>query len=277
MNNDDEAKRSHCLAIIMSHPSRKKITMSFSLILCTLLSFRTIWQSNQLQTSYSESDDEKYGSFLPVLMERNNDDKLLSQCCSGRRIVALSDFDDGSFWPVVKNTTISNHKPSKKLQYPMSRSSKKQNSSTTTWRAFEQHWFEDCEPIPDVTIHPTCNSMHELDFFDESPEISLLSMEGSWRSVWKVTTANNSNNTMILKVLQLDREFDAESYEIHALDSIVMERLTASPYVVSSFGQLWTIRAHRVCPILGSQLAQRHHTEWKKSRSIGSGLGTGTC
>jgi serine/threonine protein kinase len=78
--------------------------------------------------------------------------------------------------------------------------------------------------------------MHELDFFDESPEISLLSMEGSWRSVWKVTTANNSNNTMILKVLQLDREFDAESYEIHALDSIVMERLTASPYVVSSFG-----------------------------------------
>jgi hypothetical protein len=37
-------------------------------------------------------------------------------------------------------------------------------------------------------------------------------MEGSWQSVWKLTAANNSNNSMILKVLQLDRKFDAKSY-----------------------------------------------------------------
>jgi serine/threonine protein kinase len=70
-------------------------------------------------------------------------------------------------------------------------------------------------------------------------------MEGSWRSVWKVqnantntkTNTNNKEDPLILKLLHFqNREFDTESYAVHAVDSFVMEQLSASPYVVGSFG-----------------------------------------
>jgi serine/threonine protein kinase len=36
--------------------------------------------------------------------------------------------------------------------------------------------------------------------------------------------------------LHLDREFNEESFSMHQMDAIVMEKLTASPYIVDSFG-----------------------------------------
>ncbi|OEU15979.1 hypothetical protein FRACYDRAFT_147709, partial [Fragilariopsis cylindrus CCMP1102] len=63
---------------------------------------------------------------------------------------------------------------------------------------------------------------------------SLLSMKGSWRSVWKMTTS--SHRSVVLKMLHLHRQFDRESFEAHATDIMVMDRLTASPHVVNAYG-----------------------------------------
>ena len=137
-----------------------------------------------------------------------------------------------------------------------------------TW--FE--WFEQCvpvtDPVPDkdnvndeesiilsqnrvvTQIRPTCNNFHEQSISHDDTEtatsdVELLNMKGSWRSVWKIynsTRASLSDDniieggTIVLKMLHMKREFDEYSYSIHQVDAMVMEILTASPYVASSYG-----------------------------------------
>ncbi|KAL3923309.1 MAG: hypothetical protein SGILL_001730, partial [Bacillariaceae sp.] len=134
-------------------------------------------------------------------------------------------------------------------------------------RAFEKPYYEHCEPAVDFTINPTCNALHEWSM--ESDKISLLSDKGSWRLAWKVdlgnvggpsngtsatsnaTTTLQHNNTftlnatafsptgsaaVVLKNLHVYRDFDLTSYQLHATDIMVMDRLTASRHVVSAYG-----------------------------------------
>lgn len=120
-------------------------------------------------------------------------------------------------------------------------------------------------------VHPTCNPLHELQL--DQGDITLISMKGSWRSVWKVfierrpvgarKTAKNetpinttlllnvttdkdvlmtssivdaSQSVLVLKMLHFHRTFDIQSFEAHATDIMVMDRLTASSYVVNAYG-----------------------------------------
>eukprot|EP00536_Pseudo-nitzschia_multiseries_P015098 jgi/Psemu1/216852/e_gw1.820.11.1 len=115
---------------------------------------------------------------------------------------------------------------------------------------FERPFYEQCEPVlqPFPKIRPTCNNIHELALATATAttttttsgddESFLLSMKGSWRSVWKVASSSSSSSAAaaVLKMLHLHREFDTRSFEAHATDVIVMDRLTASPYVVDAYG-----------------------------------------
>jgi hypothetical protein len=146
---------------------------------------------------------------------------------------------------------------------------------------FELAYSEQCTPMVPWQTHfyPVCNSMHELDLLESSSSsssssndeddkdnddhirMSLLSMKGSWRSVWEVLgggeplenrlplryrlhhniTANNTKAGSIpqavLKMLKFEsREFDHESFRYHQVDAQAMERLTASPHIVDSYG-----------------------------------------
>ena len=125
---------------------------------------------------------------------------------------------------------------------------------------FERPFYNDCDRVlsqlPEV--HSNCNNIHELSLAT-SETSALLSMKGSWRSVWKIdldhslnetlsthnknTTNENSQKTLqsasdpvVLKMLHLHRQFDSQSYEAHSKDIIVMDQLTASPYVVGAYG-----------------------------------------
>ena len=146
---------------------------------------------------------------------------------------------------------------------------------------FERLFYEKCDPVlmPLPSVHPTCNNIHELSLLTTTSknEGSLLSMKGSWRSVWKIEldgNRHNNNETMVfeqkkneasipfnysnatiknsesaasgfssssssssvvLKMLHFHRQFDRKSFEAHATDIIVMDRLTASPYVVDAY------------------------------------------
>ena len=96
-------------------------------------------------------------------------------------------------------------------------------------------------------IRPTCNTFHEVDIITEDYDNSqILSMGGSWRSVWKFRkyfngiqygkTTEKKDPSVVLKLLHTHHEFNSETFSIHQMDAMVMEVLTASPYVVDAYG-----------------------------------------
>jgi Protein kinase domain len=138
--------------------------------------------------------------------------------------------DDGSSFNATKRGKSGSHK----IQYPLTTVEAMEQAydgADQTFQDFERDWFTQCEPILKITVRPTCNPMHEMNAF-ASTSVSLLSMEGSWRSVWKV----EDERSAILKMLQLSRDYNDESFSIHETDAQVMERLTGSPHIVSSYG-----------------------------------------
>jgi len=83
------------------------------------------------------------------------------------------------------------------------------------------------------------------------PTVTLINTKGSWRSVWKVTQQLHTKKgnmetttipkgedpeSIVLKTLRYDREFDHESYQLQNIDSMAMERLTSSPYIANEYG-----------------------------------------
>ena len=146
-----------------------------------------------------------------------------------------------------------------------------------------QQYMTECVPMASwqTQSFPTCNAFHEMDMVgdttkptvynnttetswptwkNENDDISLLSDQGSWRSVWKVrrnlwwkqfddamnTTRSNEPNvtsntpedeSIVLKLLKFQRRnFDEESYHHHRIDAMAMERLTRSPHIVNIYG-----------------------------------------
>jgi hypothetical protein len=145
-----------------------------------------------------------------------------------------------------------------------------------------QQYMTECVPMVSwqTQSYPTCNTFHEMDMIggtatttnttttsssDTSTfndDVSLLSDQGSWRSVWKVhrylwgnpkfnnptstvTTPNDHDTnrtitdeeTIVLKLLKFQRrDFDEESYHHHRIDAMAMERLTRSTHIVNIYG-----------------------------------------
>lgn len=98
-------------------------------------------------------------------------------------------------------------------------------------KPYERPFVNDCTPMADWqrTHHPNCNILHEI----ETNDVSLLSLSGSWRSVWKVS---RNEKPLVLKMLHLHRTFDQESFGYHQVDARIMEQLTWSQFIVESFG-----------------------------------------
>jgi len=101
----------------------------------------------------------------------------------------------------------------------------------------ECHLMEEWQSI----FHPNCNSVHEVplavssSYLNETTDqLEVLTMTGNWRSVWRYRLSHNE--TVVLKMLHLHRNFTHESFAAHELDARAMDRLTASPYIVTAFG-----------------------------------------
>jgi len=128
------------------------------------------------------------------------------------------------------------------------------NSDDASGGPIESGWEDDCVyKVPwQSTFYPTCNIMHELDLLPETIQkeseitnkIKLLSVEGSWRLTWKLTLPKiistysdvaSIKGTFVLKMLKLHRNFNTISFEHNRVDSIAMERLTASKHVMNEY------------------------------------------
>eukprot|EP00957_Ditylum_brightwellii_P082215 6251573-Ditylum_brightwellii.AAC.1 len=53
---------------------------------------------------------------------------------------------------------------------------------------FKRPFYNNCDSVltPLPIVHSTCNSIHEISLSASETNSALLSMKGSWRSVWKV-------------------------------------------------------------------------------------------
>ena len=111
---------------------------------------------------------------------------------------------------------------------PMGLSCSENDPNDYMLRDFERRFYEDCQPVVHVHANPNCNAIHEISLYSD---IDLLSTKGSWRSVWRI-----EHHDAVIKLLSLSRNFDKMSTDLHAVDAIVMDRLTASPYVVNAYG-----------------------------------------
>jgi hypothetical protein len=91
--------------------------------------------------------------------------------------------------------------------------------------------------------HPTCNEFHTMDFQEMLPgnQASILSNKGSFRTAWEFheslsnSTGISTTNTMVLKTLRPEHAYKEEYFNFQQVDAIVMEKLTASPYIIDMY------------------------------------------
>lgn len=97
-----------------------------------------------------------------------------------------------------------------------------------------------CVPMQDwqTTFHPSCNGMHEIAIEtlgeENGDSVNLFGTKGYWRNAWKVDS--QVKDTMVMKTLKYQHNFEDAHYEHDRVDAVAMERLTASPHVINVFG-----------------------------------------
>jgi len=108
---------------------------------------------------------------------------------------------------------------------------------------------EECEPMADwqTTYNPACNGIHEIDVESGSNEkegkgLELFGTKGFWRNAWKLDlpahnyTIADRTDTLVLKTLKYQHNFEDNFEEHDRVDAIAMERLTSSPHVINIYG-----------------------------------------
>lgn len=111
--------------------------------------------------------------------------------------------------------------------------------------------------------YPICNSVHELGVLGGSPldvyksRLGYLG-RGNWRSSFRIRAATtphaqdseetvvdgdgdyNDDDTVVLKLYNLHNDdefpFDPLAYEMHRIDALISQKMTASPYVIDIYG-----------------------------------------
>lgn len=103
-----------------------------------------------------------------------------------------------------------------------------------------------------LTQHPTCNSMHEMDFFfglqkmrhreHRTPKAKLLNSGGT-RDAWKFSitefdddTGSNLDRLFAVRTLRLLKDYLWTRVENQRVDAIVNERLSSSQNVIDIYG-----------------------------------------
>lgn len=148
---------------------------------------------------------------------------------------------------------------------------------------------ETCAPMHDwqVTYHPSCNGMHELDAENghnerEGKDLELFGTKGFWRHAWRLDLPGprrrrDEPDSFVLKTLKYSHNFEDNFEEHDRIDAAAMERLTASPHVIDIYG----FCGHAVItefadgPRLGTLADKSKKTPLKRleiARDIASGL-----
>eukprot|EP00529_Nitzschia_sp_RCC80_P003494 CAMPEP_0113464448 /NCGR_PEP_ID=MMETSP0014_2-20120614/13207_1 /TAXON_ID=2857 /ORGANISM="Nitzschia sp." /LENGTH=1082 /DNA_ID=CAMNT_0000356531 /DNA_START=311 /DNA_END=3556 /DNA_ORIENTATION=- /assembly_acc=CAM_ASM_000159 len=117
--------------------------------------------------------------------------------------------------------------------------------------------YSDGECVPmqawQTTYNPSCNGMHELGMDEigddnHGVDAKLFGTGGFWRYAWRLDVdlppkskegegvSSSSKDTVVLKTLKYEHNFEDAHFEHDRIDAVAMERLTASPHVINVFG-----------------------------------------
>lgn len=105
----------------------------------------------------------------------------------------------------------------------------------------EPYTTEECVPMQDwqTTSHPSCNEMHQLPLadlgVDDDMDFLLVGTKGYWRHAWRVNFQDNAD-TVVLKTLKFEHNFEDAHFEHDRVDAVAMERLSSSKHVINIFG-----------------------------------------
>lgn len=279
-----------------------------------VVSISSIWQSsevnNVLFSSTSTGDDDAvtaptvlllgddplsadYAPYVPINVNMNvnvNVDVVQSAVSEFRSFPRLLDWSNYHETADHADTTEGGgrRRPRRTIQYTMTTLENFEKDINGTddsslYREFEKEWYTQCRPVEEIPIRPTCNSLHELGAFETSLSSSssspttttvLLSMEGNWRSVWK-TPDPITHEQIILKLLQLHRDFDLDAVRGHEMDIRIMERLSASPHIVSSYGFCGQSVLTQLAQSSGAAVIKNPQLSWRDRLSIARDLAQG--
>jgi len=125
---------------------------------------------------------------------------------------------------------------------------------------------DECEPVEwQTTFYLNCNNFHELDEANAGSSSGSSSKRhaarhlkylgsGHYRAAWLVHQ-EAADETLVLKQLRMPEDDDDTDHTVNRSslakvqkDAIVMERLTASPYIVDAFGLCGTSIFSEVMP-----------------------------
>jgi serine/threonine protein kinase len=109
---------------------------------------------------------------------------------------------------------------------------------------------EGCVPMTwQAGNFPNCNTLHEISLpaiqRSTTFERGRYVASGLWRDVWQVVGSsssssgsggNDTDSTAVLKILKMEHDVNARNFDRHRRDALVMEQLTANPYVVNIYG-----------------------------------------
>lgn len=224
--------------------------------------------SGDASTSSSSSNLPAVPRLYPRTVHWDNPDN--NQVLEGEDLV---DFSNGSKNRVVESMSL--FATTDDPQPLVSETATDDNDERSSEASAAQHtqdqrqWDEEC--IPMVHWHtqsfPLCNALHEINIplflMQKSPDddandrrsaadgqLSLLSTQGSWRSVWKLESTLSSlllpsddeateagvSTAVVLKLLKFHRDFNEQSFDHHRVDALAMERLTSSRHIVDIYG-----------------------------------------
>lgn len=107
----------------------------------------------------------------------------------------------------------------------------------------------ECVPMKEwqTTYNPSCNGMHEIGMDHlgldgwEGSDMAIFGSKGFWRNAWKVDfrehrQKDSAKETVVLKTLKYEHNFEDAHFEHDRIDAVAMERLTSSPHVINVYG-----------------------------------------
>ena len=133
--------------------------------------------------------------------------------------------------------------PTKTLPYsPFERKKQKFKSPTSSEALkpgcvrpdWQLHAYSTPLEIHEIDLPAILYNEHPIHTTDESsPPVGFLS-RGLWRSVW-VAYPRDATLPTVLKMMKMEHPVDQRNLDRHMRDAIVMERLSASPYVTDMY------------------------------------------
>lgn len=250
-----------------SVPTKRVAKVSIGLTVVLLISIRSIWHSSSVNFYFVNSITANDRASLIATESLESNAQLATTL--------------HNFTPRVLyfNTTESDvYKPTQRiLQYPLSSNILNTSTSTTEdviFRDFEKEWNTECVPVKQVDTRSTCNVLHELDGF-HSPSVSLLSTEGNWRTVWRMDEEIEEGSTLVLKMLQLTKEFNRDATDGHIMDILVMDHLSSSPYIVKAFGYCGQSVLTEFANASGSSVIKNPDHKWRTRLRMARDLARG--